>query len=301
MDIKQLKYFVTVVDMKSFSRAAEHLFISQSALSKVIGNLEREYGVQLLYFLGRQMHLTSYGMQLYAMAQNLIRQYDAINEVMQGAFPQEKGVIRIGFSYILGPSVFPGLAASFLEKYPGIEFVIEQRSGLQDIQNMVHTQQLDVGFVVMPVLADAFEIVPIRKSQFVFVTSIKNPLAQRKSVRFADLKDEQFIMFPQDFRICQEFLAGCRMAKFEPRIMTHLTHWDLIFKLVKLNMGSSFLVQTLLDAFPDDELVSIPVVDALSEWDAVMITAKNRYEPNSLKMFKEHVREKVETGYSWEP
>ena len=291
MDIKQLKYYVTVVDMSSFSRAAEHLFISQSALSRVIGNLEREYGVQLIYFQGKQMQLTRFGTQLYTMAQNLIYQYDAINEAMHGLPARKKGILRIGLSRIGGPSVFPDLGASFLEKHPDVEFVIEQHAWLHDIENMVNNHQLDAGFVLGPVSTDAFDVMPVHKSHYVIVTSTKHPLAERETLRFSDLCEERFIMLSREFRICQEFLAGCRMAGFEPHMIAHLVHWDLICKLVKRNMGITFLVQALLDAFPDEGLKSIPIVDALTEWDVVMITAKNRYESAPLKLFKDHIQE----------
>jgi len=295
MESKQLRYFVTVVDMKSFSRAAKQLFVSQPALSSVIRNMEKEYGVQLIYFLGKQMHLTSHGTQLYAMAQNMLRQQDAIHEMMHGSFPMEKGILRIGLSHTMGPCLFPRLVSGFLEKYPDIEYVVEQYIGLKEIQDMVNKHQLDVGFVLLPVLANAFDVVPIHKSSRVIIASKRHPLAQRESLRFADLRDERFIMLGPLYRGYHEFLAGCRSAGFEPRIAMQLAHWDLIFQLVKLNMGITCLVKLLIETFPSDELVSIPVVDPVPSWEAVMITAKNRYDSIPLRLFKEHVQAVVGT------
>jgi len=296
LDVKQLKSFVTVVDMKSFSRAAKHLFVSQSMLSRVVKNLEQEYGVQLIYFDGNQMRLTHHGTQLYAMAQNLIRQHDAINEAMHGAVFQEKGVIRVGLSRIGGPSVFPDLAASFLKKYPSIEFAVEQRPWLQELEKMVATQELDVGFVLPPVLTNVFETMSVHKSSFVIVAHRNNPLAERETLHFSDLADQQFVMIGPEFRIHQEFLAGCRMAGFEPRIMANVVYPDLIFEFVKREMGITFIVQDRFDKFANDDLVSIPVVDAISQWEVVMITAKNRYESTPLRLFTDHVKEMVDAG-----
>ena len=291
--MKQLNYFVTVVDMKSFSRAAKQLFVSQSMLSRVVNNLEQEYGVQLIYFHGNQMHLTNHGTQLYAMAQNLIRQHDAINEAMHGAVFQEKGVIRVGLSRIGGPSIFPDLAAGFVKKYPSIEFVIEQRPWLPELEKMVATQELDVGFVLPPVLANVFETTSVHKGSFVIVAHRGHPLAGRETLRFSDLTDEQFVMIGPEFRIHQEFLAGCRREGFEPRIMANVVYPDLIFEFIKREMGITFIVQDVFDKFRNDDLVAIPVVDAISKWEVVMITAKNRYEPNALTLFKAHVEEMV--------
>jgi len=223
------------------------------------------------------------------LAQNMLRQQDAIHEMMHGDFSVEKGIIRIGLSYTMGPCLFPPLASGFLEKYPDIEFVVEQRVGLKEIQDMVNKHQLDVGFVLLPVLANVFDVVPIHKSSRVIITSKRHPLAQRESLRFSDLRDERFIMLGPLYRGYHEFLAGCRAADFEPRIVMQLAHWDLIFQLVKLNMGITCLARILIETFPSDELASIPVLDPIPSWDAVMITAKNRYDSIPLRLFKEHV------------
>ena len=293
MDIKQLKYFVTVIDMNSFSRAGKHLFVTQSTLSKAIRNLEQELGVQLIYFSGKKMYATDHGLQLYNMAQNMISQHSAIIETIHGSYPQEKGVLKIGIPPISGTCVFPQLAASFLEKYPGIELAVEPHSVHYTIQQMVEKNLLDVGFVLLPVLSDAFETVAITKSNYVVVTSTKNPLSRYETLGYADLQNQPFVLLGQDFRTYQEVIAGCRMAGFEPRILMRIDYWDMILQLVKLDMAISVLPLPILEAFPNDGLASIRLSDAVLNWEVVMITSKNRYETTSLKLFKDHVKAMV--------
>ena len=160
LDIKQLRYFVGIVEANGFSEAAKKLYVSQPTLSKAMKHLEENLGVQLIYMSGKKVQITDCGRQLYAMAKGVIEQHDSIFRAMHDLTSLQKGVIRVGIPPIIGTCVFPSLIAGFIGLYPGIEFQIDQH-GAKHIQLLVDKGELDVGFTICPVITGAFDVVPV--------------------------------------------------------------------------------------------------------------------------------------------
>lgn len=295
MDIKQLKYFVTIVKAKSFSKAAKRLFVSQSAMSKAMQGLEAELGIKLIYFSGKNMHVTPYGAQLYNMAVNLIEQHEMIIDTMHDISHLNKGTLKIGVPPIIGTCVFPMFAAEFIEKYPAIDLIIDQHEA-KEIKEMIHNRVLDLGFTLLPTDEEVFDILPIVKSRHVVMTSPKHPLANCQGLRYADLRNEKFIMLGEEYVLYNNLMAGARLAGFEPNIIMRLSSWDLVLKLVMMNMGITILPLPLLSIFSGIELSAISLDESANEWDVALISLKDSYESLSAKAFKEHVKEVLMTG-----
>ncbi len=288
MDIKQLRYFVTIVKMRSFSAAGKSLFISQSTLSKAMQNLEEELGVPLIYFNAKKLHTTSYGTELYNLAQNLLCQYDAISDSLHGMAALEKGTLRIGIPPIIGTCVFPRLITGFIENYPGIDLIISQNNA-KTVQQMVASNRLDFAFTMMPVTSE-FQYIPIMQERDVFVTHKNNLLTRKTVIEYIDLKTEKLILLDEKFRMYNNVLTYCRKENFEPHIIMQLQEWDLILQLVKYNVGSTILPKPIVDLYPDDELIAIPLSVESSDFSIALISPKNQYETNVMKAFKQHVQ-----------
>ena len=155
MDIKQLKYFMAIADVQSFSEASKRLYVSQPTLSKSMKNLEEKLGVELFCLVGKKVQVTDYGKRLYQKAQLLIEQYDALYNEIRDLTTLQTGVIRIGIPPIIGTCVFPGLIDGFLQKYPGVELAIDQH-GAKNIQERVYRGKLDLGLTIDERLADGY-------------------------------------------------------------------------------------------------------------------------------------------------
>lgn len=125
MDIRELKYFTQVVESASYSIAAEKLYISQPALSKVIQKLEKELGYKLFYTLQGQQRLTEEGTLFYQHAIKVIRAFDDIAPAVRSADNTYTGKVFIGFPDVAGTSYFCELIAEFSKLYPGIDLRIK--------------------------------------------------------------------------------------------------------------------------------------------------------------------------------
>ena len=96
MDIRVLKYFVQVAKDRNFTRASEHLYISQPALSKTIKKLEHELGINLFDIRTTGVQLTDYGQMLYQRAVPLIAEFDALTNFVSDIQAKPVGRLRVG-------------------------------------------------------------------------------------------------------------------------------------------------------------------------------------------------------------
>ncbi|MCP8938768.1 LysR family transcriptional regulator [Alsobacter sp. SYSU M60028] len=130
MDLRELRYFVYVAELKSFSKASVHLRIAQPALSRQVRKLEEELGVQLLVRAGRGLQLTEAGALLHSRAQSLMRQTVQIADDVRAHASAVSGTITVGVPPAAGEVLVPLVVRRCEELYPGIRLnVLEGFSG----------------------------------------------------------------------------------------------------------------------------------------------------------------------------
>lgn len=147
MDIKQLTYFMAVAQAGSFSQAAEHLGISQPALSISVKNLEEELGVKLLYAFGRRQMLTDEGRRLLEGAQQLMDVYQKTVEDVRRTDRNSSGAFSLGLPPLMGACFFGDLIPEFNRAYPNIRVhMIEE--GAHRLDQMLQAGELDLALTL---------------------------------------------------------------------------------------------------------------------------------------------------------
>lgn len=130
MEIRQLRYFVRIVDLGSLSKAAADLYVAQPALSKQIASLEAELKVSLLVRSPRGVTPTEAGFAFYRQAQSLLRQLARVPDEVRSADASPSGVVAVGMPYSASNILAPALVAAVRERLPGIRLAItEEGSG----------------------------------------------------------------------------------------------------------------------------------------------------------------------------
>jgi DNA-binding transcriptional LysR family regulator len=192
MTNNQLEAFVMVADFRSFTAAALHLGISQSAVSHAIRSLEKELDVQLFIRLKADAELTEIGARLLLRAREMIGLSETIRQEAADAQGLKTGTLRIGS---FGPSsslrLLPELLNEYRSQYPKIEIHIDEGPD-QDVKQWILDRRIDVGFVVLP--EERFETYALAKDQMVALLPPKHSLATQASVRLDELCNDPFIM-----------------------------------------------------------------------------------------------------------
>ncbi|MDO4487508.1 MAG: LysR family transcriptional regulator [Eubacteriales bacterium] len=287
MDIKQLKYFVTVSDYRSIQNAAHYLYVSPSTLSKSLKALEDELNVKLIYFQEKKMSLTSSGKELYNLAKNILIQYDNITPTISNLHTAKTGILRIGLPPIIGTCVFPEIISGFVKKYPGIELVISQYVAT-DVQKMLTSNLIDCGFTLSPITEDCNSI-SILNSCYTVVMNKENRLSKFDSISLNDLKDQKLLLLSTKYKFYDEIYSAFEEAGIMPNILMHLSDWDLVLRLVDLNIGVGILPKPIVDLYKTSQTVDIPLSGPHFKYDILFISNEKQFESSAMKAFKEHM------------
>ncbi|SFA95241.1 DNA-binding transcriptional regulator, LysR family [Lentibacillus halodurans] len=274
MDIKHLHYFLEVSRIENFTQAAENLYITQSALSRIIKTLEEDLGVPLFHRSRKKVTLTDAGKVLHKHALEIKQQITELEQEMDQLRTMKTGHIRIGLPTVVNSFFFSQLIAEFHQQYPGVTFHLEE-NGSKIIEEKVWDGQLDCGVVVLndhPAL-DYYTFI---EDHLHLVVSSDHPFAKKSHVEIKDLKEESFIMFNQDFESRNIIIQACKNHGFEPRIVSETSQIDFLEEMVATNLGITLLPETTSQHFMKDVAI-IPVINPDIAWNLAFVWKKDAY------------------------
>ncbi|WP_342432730.1 selenium metabolism-associated LysR family transcriptional regulator [Neobacillus sp. FSL H8-0543] len=195
MDLHQLLVFTKVVEHKSFSKAAEDIFLSQSTVSSHIQALERTLNIHLFDRVGRDSILTPQGERLYQWALKLLLIKDqAILDLTEG-MTELRGNIRIAASSVPGQFIIPKMVKQFRNQYPNAVFHIDQFSS-KTVAEKVLSGTVDMGILGEKYDNDKLQYVPLIKEKLVLITSNQSSISG--AVTLHEIMKHPFILRNSD-------------------------------------------------------------------------------------------------------
>lgn len=193
MNFKQLETFLRVVEWQSFTKAAQHLYLSQPTISLQIKALEEELQVTLFQRNEKKVTLTEAGRLFYNEAKQILHHYYNIQAGLEDLKELKAGRLIIGASTIPGEYLLPQIIGDFHSKYPGIKINL-CISDSASIGTMVRHKELDLGIVGFPSTEDDIVCTPWIKDYLVLIVSPQHKWAQLKSIDLEELKKEPIIL-----------------------------------------------------------------------------------------------------------
>lgn len=193
MELRKLEVFCRVVELKSFTRAAAAVMLSQPTVSEHIRSLEDELGQKLVDRLGRHVEPTPVGNLLYSYAVKILRlQSDALQAIEQYG-GKLIGRIMIGAGSIPGTYILPGVIGRFRERYPSVKATLMINSSQQIVQD-VQGGQLEIGVVGARWSERGLDCREIYSDSLSVVVSADHPMAGKQEITLTELIDEPFIL-----------------------------------------------------------------------------------------------------------
>lgn len=235
-----LRSFLAVTRHLSFTRAAEQRALTQPAVSRQVGQLERELGAVLFERLGRAVHLTDAGRALVPLAEELLGQLDRVVETVRAYGDPAHGQLRIGASTTPGYYLLPPILGRYHAEYPGVELRLVVENTLAIEQRLVHNE-LDIALVGDRPAHTALRSEPVVEDEIVCFCGPKHPLARRRRIAPGDLRDELWVVRERGSATRQLFerrfvRLGGRMGR-----TTELSSPEGIKALVGAGIGISFM------------------------------------------------------------
>lgn len=274
MDIRHLEYFLEVARYCSFTKAAQTLYISQPAISKVIKSIEDEFGVILFDRSGKRVVLTDAGKILFNQGQSIVKSFRSLSTEIDDLMNLEKGNIRIGLPPMIGSNFFPKVIGQFHEKYPKVTIQLVE-VGAKKVETEVGNGSLDMGVVVLPTNEDVFHSIQFVEERLKLIVHPSHPLAERKVVTLSELAQEAFVYFHEDFTLHDRILEECLHLGFEPNLISKSSQWDFIVEMVAFNLGVALLPETICKEL--DCVKVIPLIEPEIPWHLGIIWRKDGY------------------------
>ncbi|PID22365.1 LysR family transcriptional regulator [Sporosarcina sp. P3] len=284
MDLKDFHAFIEVANHLSFTKAAEHSYISQPSLSKSVKKLEEELNVVLFNRSTRSLRLTDAGDIVYEQGQQILQLLGELPVLLEDLAEGVSGEIKIGMPPLIGTLFFPQIAKNLSKNYPHIKIELHEL-GAKVIEELVDKGQIDAGIIVLPTNQDIFEVHPFISDKFYLFVHTDHPFSKRDAVALSELKDEQLILFSKSFALHRYIIGACKEAGFNPTISYESSQWDLIIELVAAKLGITLLPQSISTKFTNENIKMIPLEGPPLLWKLGIVTKKNSYHSFALKNF----------------
>ena len=248
MENSLLKYLALVrtVEKGSFTAAARSMGYAQSSVSKMIADLEKEWGMTLLERSKSGVCPTSAGEQMLPYVRKLLNEYASLEGQVDRLNGLETGVVRIGTFASVAINILPDIFARLKADYPGIAYEL-LLGDYDEIEDWISEGRVDCGFLRLPTLPE-FETIELIKDEYKVVLPPGHPLAKNKSVKIEELDGEPFLLLEHGGRTEVSDLLESYHVK--PDIA--FTTWEdyAIMAMVEKGLGVSILPDMILRRIP---------------------------------------------------
>ena len=248
MDNALVKYraFLTAAHMGSFTRAAEALGYSQSGISRMIADLEHEWGVKLLERDRGGVRLTSEGHELAPAVQAVCDEHGRLQARIDSMSGLETGLIRIGAVTSVATHWLPNIIKKFRQDYPNIDYEITTR-GYSKVERMIAEGQVDCGFVRLPTWP-SFDTIYLGRDELKVVMSADHPMASADRFPIRALGDYPFMTIDRQ----GDSDIASMLRKYDIKIQSSMTTWDdyAVFAMVEKGLGISVQPALILQRLP---------------------------------------------------
>ncbi len=249
MELKHLTSFLAVADRLSFIRAAEHLHLSQPALSSQIISLEQELGVKLLFRNRRVVRLTAEGEVFVQEARATLARAQKAMERVKKASRGEVGHLRIAFVSSIALEIVPNIVTAVRHKLPEVSLDLRNMRTSLQVKSLLNNA-IDIGFVRMPLVHQDLQLQVIHREPLVIVLPKSHPLARRAKVKLADLTHEPFIAYGRRWAsgFFDAIIRHCGDAGFAPSIVQETGEMYTAIALVAAGVGVAILPLSVVTA-----------------------------------------------------
>lgn len=276
MELRQLRQFVVLAETLNFHRAAERLHMAQPPLSTAMRKLEDELGIALFDRDPRGLRLTVAGGIALEHARRTLQGAEELRRAASECATGVQGRLTLGFAGTSGFSLLPRLIPLFQQRYPRVELVLRESTTRALIADLAE-HRVDVALLRTPVFepCDA-TLLELERDRFVLAVHPAHPLAQRESVRLADLGDQPFIQYSREQVPAMHAIVqlAFRHAGIAPRIVQEMVQVPTAVGLVESGIGLA-LVPSVTARYALTSVRLLPIDDLPATLDIGIALAHN--------------------------
>lgn len=273
------------------TEAAHELHVAQSAISRQIFNLEAELGVNLFIREGRNVRLTPIGRIFLEHMEQAIHVIDDAKQIIDEYTDPEKGTIHIGFPSSLATYILPTAVSAFREQYPDVKFHLNQGS-YYELKEAVIKGEINMALLgPVPMNEKKLKGSILFTENIVALLPASHSLADTSYLKLNQLREDSFVLFPEDYVLRDLITTACRQIGFDPAVSFEGQDIDAIKGLVSAGLGVSLIPEvTLVDNIPRGTVKISKVEPNITRTVGVVIPKDRKLLPTE-KLFYEFLRE----------
>lgn len=289
MELKQIKYFISVVEQRNFTRAAEMNFVSQPNITMAIKKLEEELGAPLLQRGYKHIALTKEGEHFYSKTKDILQKLNNVVQEIRDS-QQATGVVTIGIPPMIGKYLFDPLLEHFRKAYPQWELNIVVEGSLGIYERLLKGE-LDLAVLITNDIANHLASVHLFSSEHKLCVPVSHAFAKKNEIPFSDLRNESLIMMKLDSVHRKNVMQQCEKCGFMPRVVLSSNHVENNINSVANGIGLSFILDKIPLSRKDVKLVSMRPKLAVN---IELVWSKSRYlsiaSRDLIQFIQEYIR-----------
>ena len=240
MELRDLRAFVAVLELRGMTRAARRLHLVQSAVSQAIKRLEYEYGLQLVERRSDGVHPTQAGEELGRYAQRILDNVARLEQEMASFRGHAKGVVNVGVASTLAPALVRPLVRVVDEELPDVTLRVKEGTA-GELLEALRLGRLDLAAFVAPIDPEELKAVIVGELDLAFVLPPEHRLADRDVIAFSEVADEPWISFPKSNPARRWLDDNSRKAGFRPVIAAEIETFTQMKAFVEAGHGITLL------------------------------------------------------------
>lgn len=259
LDSRQLQAFVQLSRTGSFTSAANGLFLTPSAVSHALKELEQRVGCRLVDRRRKKVLLTQAGEQLLQHAEKILGEMTAACTALEHLGKWGKDRLRIGTSAAFGQYILPAVLEEFYRQFPSGRIIVELADTLEMVE-LVRANRIDLAITLEPKNERELEFRPLFDDELAFVVSPSHPWARTRLAVRDQIATQPYILYKRDsatFRAIEEFFRGQQIVL---NSVIELGNTEAIKELVKRSIGISILASWVIARDVQEKfIVSLPL------------------------------------------
>ncbi|MBA9028925.1 MULTISPECIES: LysR family transcriptional regulator [Bacillaceae] len=283
MDIRQLRYFIAIVEERKISAAAERLHISQPPLSQHLKTMEDELGTKLVERNSRFLEVTEAGKSLYKYALQMTQLMEEARMEVKDVGKGVSGRLTIGINTfsVVG---LPELLHQFHKNHPKITYKIHQNESSHLCQ-LVRDRIVELAIIRLPLELDDFSAIHLHAEPFFFITSKKNEPFNHQ-VMLADIQNHPLILpSTEGLGVHYMILEAFSKAQLHPNIIAECSDISLLLDLVACNFGDAIVPETVIKQYKNYNIQAFKIKDTELSASTGLIWLKNHYLSKTAQNF----------------
>lgn len=238
MHIETLKVFCDLVDLESFSLAAERNFITQSAVSQQIRALEDRFNRRLLERIRgrREVKLTPSGEAFFRESQKVLAAYREMEESLRGVVGKIGGTVKVATVYSVGLYELPAKVREFMTKFPAARIDLEYSRTTRVVRDVL-SGTVELGVLALPEPRRGLTLTPMPDNRLVLIAPIDHKLAKRSKVKVTDLNGQDFVLFERDVPTRKAMDRIFKANGIEVRKIAEFDNIETIKRAVEVGFG----------------------------------------------------------------